>query len=114
MIAAFWDDLAPNTGGAIYTATSGSSPNRVFVIEWRDVRRYGAGTSGATFQIQLVEGSNEIWIVYQDTIFGSSSYDNGLSATSGVENANGSAGNQYSYNSALLTSGKVLHFWPQP
>lgn len=114
MIAAFWDDLNPASGGAIYTATSGTAPNRVFVIEWRDVRRYNVGTSGVTFQIQLVEGSNHVWILYQDSLFGSTSYDNGLSATSGVENSAGSAGNQYSYNTAVLTSGKVLHFWPQP
>ena len=35
------------------------------------------------------------------------------SATSGLENAAGSAGNQYSFNQAVLTNNKVLHFWPQ-
>lgn len=114
LIAAFWDDLAPNLGGAIYTGTSGTSPNRTFVIEWRNVNHYGvSGTNGATFQIQLVETTNHIYILYQDTTFGNASYDNGVSATSGVENAAGNAGNQYSFNSAVLTAGKVLHFWPQ-
>lgn len=113
LIAAFWDDLNPGAGGAIYTAVSGTAPNRVFVIEWRDVRRYTGGTTGITFEIQLVESTNHIWILYQDTVFGSTSYDNGLSATSGVENAAGNAGNQYSYNTAVLTNNKVLHFWPQ-
>jgi hypothetical protein len=113
LIAALWDDLSPNNGGAIYTATSGAAPNRTFVIEWRNVPRYNAGTNGATFEIQLVEGSNHIWIVYQDTDFGNASYNAGLSATSGVENAAGSAGNQYSFNQAVLTANKVLHFWPQ-
>lgn len=112
MIAALWDDLNPS-GGGIYTTTSGSSPNRVFVIEWRNILRYGVTASRATFQIQLVETTNHIWIVYQDTDFGSSAYNFGLSATSGVENSTGTAGNQYSYNTAVLTSGKVLHFWPQ-
>ncbi|HNT24160.1 MAG TPA: hypothetical protein PKM21_07340, partial [Anaerolineales bacterium] len=111
MIAAFWDDLSPNLGGAVYYGTSGSAPNRVFVIEWRDVRRYSYGTTGATFEIQLVEGTNEIFILYQDTTFGSSTVDAGKSATAGIENAAGSAGNLYSYNSAVLTANKVLHFW---
>lgn len=114
LIAAFWDDLSPNLGGAIYTGTSGTSPNRTFVIEWRNVNHYGvSGTNGATFQIQLQETTNHIYILYQDTTFGNASYDNGLSATSGVENAAGTAGNQYSFNAAVLTAGKVLHFWPQ-
>ena len=114
LIAAFWDDLSPNLGGAIYTATSGASPNRTFVIEWRNVNHYGvSGTNGATFQIQLQETTNHVYILYQDTAFGNASYDNGVSATSGVENATGTAGNQYSFNSAVLTAGKVLHFWPQ-
>jgi hypothetical protein len=77
------------------------------------VSHYPGGTNGATFEIQLVEGTNHIWIVYQDTDFGNTSYNNGVSATSGVENAAGNAGNQYSFNQAVLTSGKVLHFWPQ-
>jgi hypothetical protein len=113
MIAAFWDDLNPSAGGAVYTTVSGTSPNRIFVIEWRNVPRYGAGTNGLTFEIQLVETSNHIWVLYQDTLVGNASYDNGLSATSGVENAGGTAGNQYSFNSAVLTNNKVLHFWPQ-
>jgi hypothetical protein len=114
LLAAFWDDLAPNLGGAIYTGVSGTSPNRKFVIEWRNVNHYGvSGTNGATFEIQLDESTNHIWFLYQDTDFGSASYNTGLSATSGVENAAGSAGNQYSYNTAVLTNNKVLHFWPQ-
>jgi hypothetical protein len=113
LIAALWDDLNPSVGGAIYTTTSGTAPNRTFVIEWRGVPRYGAGTNGATFEIQLDETTNQIWIVYQDTDFGSTSYNAGASATSGVENAAGSAGNQYSFNQAVLTANKVLHFWPQ-
>ncbi|CAG0937082.1 Xanthomonalisin [Thermoflexales bacterium] len=113
LIAALWDDLSPNNGGAIYTAVSGTAPNRTFVVEWRGVPRYNAGTNGATFEIQLTETTNQIWIVYQDTDFGNASYNAGASATSGMENAAGSAGNSYSYNQAVLTANKVLHFWPQ-
>jgi hypothetical protein len=111
LIAPFWDDLNPSAGGAIYTATAGVSPNRIFVVEWRDVRAYNAGTNGVTFSVQLVESSNHIWLLYQDTIFGASTVDNGRSATVGLENAAGNAANQYSCNSAVVTSGKVLHFW---
>jgi hypothetical protein len=111
LIAAFWDDLNPSAGGAVFTATSGTAPNRVFVVEWRDVRAYNAGANGATFAVQLVETTNHIWILYQDTLFGSSAVDNGASATVGIENAAGTVANQYSCNSTVVTSGKVLHFW---
>lgn len=65
------------------------------------------------FEVQLDETTNHVWIVYQDTDFGNTSYNAGISATSGVENAAGSAGNQYSFNQAMLTANKLLHFWPQ-
>jgi subtilisin-like proprotein convertase family protein len=113
MIAAYWDDLDPGIGGAIYTGVSGAAPNRIFVIEWRDVRRHSGGANGVTFEIQLVEGSNHAWILVSDGVFGSSTYDYGLSATCGVENTGGTAGNQYSHNTAVLTNNRVIHFWPQ-
>jgi hypothetical protein len=116
MIAVFWDDLNPSAGGAVYTTTSGTSPNRTFVIEWRNVAHYSGTTNGGTFEIQIDESSaakNHIWLLYQDTTFSSSSWSNGASATSGIENAAGSAGNPYSYNTTVLTAGRVVHFWPQ-
>jgi hypothetical protein len=113
MIAPFWDDLDPSAGGDIYTRVSGTAPNRIFVIEWRNVPHNRGRHIGASFEIQLVEGTNHIWFIYQNTIFGSTSFNNGGSATSGVENTNGSAGNQYSFNSPALTNNKILHFWPQ-
>ena len=112
-ISPFWDDLYLPAGGATYTTVTGTAPNRVGVVEWRNVPHYGASTNGVTFEVQLVESANHIWFLYQDTTFGYSKFDNGTSATSGVENAAGAAGNQYSYNTPVLTAGKVLHFWPQ-
>jgi hypothetical protein len=34
-------------------------------------------------------------------------------ATAGIESATGTAGSQYSLNTAVLTNNKCLHFWPQ-
>ncbi len=113
MLAPFWDDLYPPTGGAIYTTVSGTAPNRIWVIEWRGIPHTISTTDGVTFEIQLEESTNQIWFLYQDTIFSDTRFDNGLSATCGIENTDGSAGNQYSYNTAVLRSGRVLHFWPQ-
>ncbi|HTX93170.1 MAG TPA: hypothetical protein VMC09_18290 [Anaerolineales bacterium] len=116
LIAPFWDDLYPPSGGRIYTGVSGTAPNRIYVIEWRNVAHYPGGTNGATFEIQIDESGtarNNIWFLYQDTSFGNASYDNGVSATVGIENAAGTAGNQYSFNTAVITAGKVIHFFPQ-
>ncbi len=113
MLAPFWDDMYLPGGGAVYTAVSGTAPNRVYVIEWRNVSHYSGTSDGVTFEIQIEEGSNHIWFLYQDTSFGNASYNNGVSATSGIENPAGTAGNQYSFNTAVLTNNKVIHFWPQ-
>jgi len=116
MIAPFWDDLNLPGGGTVYTGTSGTAPNRVFTIEWRNVAHFSGTSDGATFETQIDEsstGTNQIWLLYQDTSFANASFDSGVSATAGIENAAGSAGNQYSFNTAVLTNNKVVHFWPQ-
>ena len=44
---------------------SGTSPNRVFIIQYKDIKGSGAATAQRlTFQIQLKETSNIIDIVY--------------------------------------------------
>jgi hypothetical protein len=106
MIAAFWDDLKIGQstygtdygGGSIYTKTVGTAPNRQFVIIWQDVARSYPYSDLGTFEIILYEGSNNIVIQYLDVEFGSSSYDNGQSATVGIENAAGDDGLLYEYN----------------
>ncbi len=65
-IGAWWADLATNTGQITYT-TTGSAPNRVFVVQWKGVlSNYYAGYTTATlnFQILLYETLNQIDISY--------------------------------------------------
>jgi hypothetical protein len=51
--------------GGIYTSTQGSSPNRVFVIEWNSF--YGYPSSNYTsMQVRLYETSNVVEFHYQD------------------------------------------------
>ena len=103
-VAAFWDDLSPQLGGSIYYTTVGTAPNRQFVVAWVGVPRYSVSGSAVTFEIVLDEASGAITIQYLDTLVGSATYDNGASATAGVENTNGSEGTQISYNTAKLQS----------
>ncbi|MBX2974010.1 MAG: proprotein convertase P-domain-containing protein, partial [Flavobacteriales bacterium] len=60
-----WDDLSGTGGVAVYR-TTGSSPNRVFTMEWRNWRwNYNAGGAVISFQVKLYEGSNVIEYIYR-------------------------------------------------
>ena len=77
-LSPYWDDL--HTGGAtegIFTALTGSPPNRQFIIEWRTHYFSGAGT--ANFEIIFTEGSGIIRYRY------GVERDGGLSATIGIQ-----------------------------
>lgn len=110
MIAPFWDDLYP-PGGAVYYATTGSAPNCVFTVEWRNIVHYPSSPSGVTFEVQLGEGTNDIYMVYQDVDFGDAAYNNGASATVGIQKAARTIGLQYSCNQAVLVTNRVIRFY---
>lgn len=65
VISACAFDLWSNsiTGGNIIYATSGSSPNRIFTIQYTNTYRYSYG-GPVNFQIKLTESTNVITIVY--------------------------------------------------
>lgn len=93
----FWDDIDADTGN-VYYATVGTAPNRQFIIEWYN-RPHFSNVGSATFEMILYETTNRIEFVYPDTTFGNASYDNGVSATVGI-NQDGTNALQYSYNTA--------------
>ena len=64
LIAPFWDDLLvgnPYNSGVIYYSQGGSSPNRYFVVEWRNVE-YWDNTENISFEAILHENGD---IVFQ-------------------------------------------------
>ncbi len=65
VLAPLWDDMYQRTAdtGVIYYGTIGVAPNRVFVIEWKNISWRTAGNK-ATFQIALFETSNNIAFNY--------------------------------------------------
>jgi hypothetical protein len=71
-----WDDM---TGAVVSYKLSGVAPDRVFVVEWKDIRWSGFGDAGApvqNFQVWLYETSNNIEFHYgemQDGLSGSAS-----------------------------------------
>lgn len=88
----YWTDLNPSVHGAIYTMTSGTEPNRVFVVEWYEVpHRYRSDQ--LVFEVLLYEGSDEIRFQYLSM---PGEGGNGLVATVGIENSSGGDGIRYS------------------
>lgn len=112
MIAPFWDDLNPGAGGNVYVLLTGTAPNRIFTIEWAGVPHY-SNVGNATFEINLYEGTNHIVFQYMDVVFGDAGYDRGASATVGLENADGTAGVQFSYNAPSLNDAMAIRFAPR-
>ena len=109
----YWDDMRPPSGGHIDTATYVVDGKRVFVIEWDSIPRfYDAGAY--TFEIQLYEDGDSMAFLYQSVVGYDASYDSAASATIGIENADGTDGLQYSYNTKSVGDGDVILFYRMP
>ena len=116
-IAVFWDDLNPSAGGAVYSFhesvdNNGDGIPEVdrFILSWEGVPRYFSVGAG-TFQVQLYP-SGEIQFHWEDTVFGSSAFNYGGSATIGIQDVTGGnqgAGNvlQLSANSPWVIDGSA-------
>jgi len=114
-IAPYWDDIITydfRGAGTIYYETLGTFPNRQFVVEWYDNKHYSNSDNGVTFEAILYEGTNNILFQYKDVDFGSvygavggdnPPYNNGGSATVGIEDPTGADGIQYSFNKQEIT-----------
>ncbi len=107
-IAVFWDDLNPGSGGTVYHHLQGTAPNRQFIVEWKDVPHYG-GSEDYELQAVLYEGTGAVVLQYNDVEEGSGSYDQGASATVGIQGDTSTA-LQYSYNSTALHNGLAILF----
>jgi hypothetical protein len=62
IIAPLWMDMikkSDNSSRILY-ATRGSAPNRVFILEYRNMAQFGNDAANLSFQVLLYEGSNAI------------------------------------------------------
>ncbi len=110
IIAGFWDDLNPSAGGDVYFETRGTPPNRTFITEWSGVPHF-SNVGDTTFEIILKEGSNDILFQYLDVDFGNSFYDNGVSATVGIQKTpEGCEAVPYSCNETALSDQLAVLF----
>ncbi len=78
VIAGYWDDLEPLTGGTVRYDTLGTAPNRRFVVSWEDVPRFDEPTTSYSLQIVLYENGNIRFRYGDDEV-------DGTSATIGIE-----------------------------
>jgi hypothetical protein len=113
-ILAYWDYVETDgdcIGGpcGIYTSISGSSPNRIFNIEWR-TRKYRSfqNYDPVNFEIRLYENSTNFEVIY-----GAVS-NTGADATYGVQRDTGSRFTQYACHTAgSVTQGlKLIYTLP--
>ena len=117
-ISPYWNDLSTygaNGSAGIFTAVTGTAPNRTFHIEWRACITGAPGVpcSSVTtnFEVNLHEGQGTFDVVYGPVA-------QAFRSTVGVQRANGADGQYtvYSCNGiyAPINQGLKLTFDPQP
>jgi hypothetical protein len=95
----------PSGPFGIFTTTTGSAPNRQFVMEWR-VFHFADPSNTANFEIQLEESMNNVYFVYR------TSTDAGASATAGLQRGTGATALQLAFHQPTLTNGRAVRFTP--
>ncbi len=112
-VAPFWDDLdmsATSGSGDVFTSTTGLSPNRRFIVEYRNVD-FWATFGLLNFEFILYEGSSLIEFVYGSLSSSSAGRESGGSATVGIENATGTVGLQVGFDTiGTVASGQRMIF----
>lgn len=105
----FWDDLE-DAGGNVYFQELGTAPNRKFVIQW--VKKHDLFTSGVSYNFELImeESTGKVYYQYQNMVVGSTTYDNGNSATVGLAGLNQDFALSYN-NSSYLASNSCVEFY---
>ena len=69
----WWEDLNADGNGNVRYTSEGNSPNRVFIIQWQNLRAYwnsSTTTTRVNFQVRLYEGSNKIEFCYGHVVRG--------------------------------------------
>ncbi|MBM3323896.1 hypothetical protein FJY69_10520, partial [candidate division WOR-3 bacterium] len=111
----FWDDLwvKGNEGGIWYQYFG----DTLLIIEWHKTRRANCKLCSLRFQAKLFR-TGLIEFHYAQVDAGDERYDQGASATVGIEDHAGRVALQYLYDAEppgnLLTAGRAIRFLPLP
>jgi hypothetical protein len=108
LIAPYWDDLHDEdtaNGQGVFTSVSGTAPNRIFNIEFRENFFGVAGPPILDFEVCLHEDTPNFEIIY-----GALNGNTGDSATVGAQRDTGSYFTQFECNTGGLVDGLQLNF----
>lgn len=106
----FWDNLqidSASSESGVYWAARGTAPHRSVVVEWRDVQITASTTQRISFAAVIGEDGS---VSYHYKDIGPGTYENGSSATVGIESDTGTDALLYSYNQATVADGMSLSF----
>ncbi len=103
LLAVFWDDLNPSSGGQVYSTYD--ADNDRFVVEWYQVPRFGETGSSLTFEAVLYPDGRILYLYH--TLEGTLT-----SATVGIENGDGSVGLLVVYNTEGLGDTLAIAIYP--
>jgi hypothetical protein len=106
----FWGDWVVDDSAAIATKTSGTAPNRQWIVEWRNVQRYGNDSVRVSFEIILGEDGS---ITFGYDGIDDHEIERGSQATVGIENPGGRVAFQYLHRYEALHDGLAVHFAPK-
>ena len=108
MIAPFWDDLDLTSFGFLEYDVVGEAPNRIFVLEWDNIPRFGEPDDRVTFAVQLFEGSQDILFLYEDVTMLEG--NNGSSATIGIQSEAQGLALQFGCNQPVVANASRIRF----
>ena len=102
MIAPFWDDLDLTSYGYLEYDVVGEAPERIYVLEWDNIPRYGDDGDRVTFAVQLFEESQDILFLYEDVTLLEG--NNGSSATIGIQSEAQGVALQFGCNQPVVAN----------
>ena len=94
----YWNDLFVDISSQVNTDTFGTAPNRVFVVEWRDVWVFGSRLP-VSFEVQLGEDGS---IVTRYENVEPDPFQRGAVSSIGIEDETGSTGLQFAFGQPIL------------
>jgi hypothetical protein len=96
--------------GGVFSTTTGTAPNRKFIIQWNDVPHYPSNsTDGANFEVVIDEATQEFFFLYDDVQMSNPDWDNGGDAEIGIRGDHDI--NISLNNSNYLQNNSCAHFY---
>ena len=107
VIAPYWDDLDPTSGGRVLSQDLGDGR---FAVTWEDVPHYSESGDAGSFRFQAILASDGS-ILFQYALINAGSY--AASSTVGIQPSDGSTGLQVAYNAIYARDELAVRFMPR-